>query len=1046
MHVKPAHALGFEGQDEAVAEPIAEAEAYIQYRLNELSSRNEHHRFEEIATRIARKRISANILIATGPVSSGGDQGRDAETFTTRIPHELPHSAGFSASASTAPVVVACTVQNAGLRSKVLADLAAICADDADSVDHVAYFSVHSISEGVTHSLKKTAHKKYNVSLDVFCGADIATFLAEPDLIWVARHYLELPSALVPPPEGEAAPAWYSELLEKLRKNKGPAALTPATQGEVTQGLRHATWDQDANADLPEWLDFMGAFLADARDGEDSELVFRACYEMTVARFRGMGTAAGVEVLARRAIAFARTSAQPNIVDDAVTLASYWGVMWSSGVGRAEAAEIAGTLDGLREHIVDLLAATDSSTHPVRTASLTGTLAFLHLLPNWPRVEQERGRPDQVEVAALAGVRLDGLEVDLSALSEGDLVDAAAAMEYLDSLVDVLPRARAYSARQLAEVFTLFAPLLSEYPSYIKIRDALDAETAVVEGQAATAERARDRALAFVKAGKPLQALNELHTAKVNWFNGDTLYGTVLTMRFIGDRYDDLGLTYAAKMYACAAAAIAAAHGDDEVKAQLPKALLEAARYSQHVGCWVDAAGLTEVALLARAQYLPDPFDLDKYPELDQHQTNAALQLSGIRKFWPALEPLIARAHPLTGWFDSLVELIEGAGGNPMSESEFVQAANRQLAGPLFGDVGPTRIIDFAALGIRWIFGFASDRSAVLTAEALVAAFQVLLADVAHYHPVLIMSTVRVEIDVRRDGGLEVDGIEVDLSEPVIIAQVVLSAERTDVQAQARSLAAICFQLLSAVHCRPTADLEVLMESTFKAGLTHKLFAGRPYEEAAGLLDADHYVMCGDAIRPLPSAEYVPTPAPPLVASTRTGTGYRRDEALQLIRERYEVASETLRYTLPRLLEAATSRATIVQLRESGWLDWQILVAIVNASWNWRMKKAGIRPGVGDPARAMQLAREPETAQSPRIPLEVFSAGELSMHIHMQTASVATRWDLRGRQEQPSEGAMRDLLTRRYHYGEDDVLHRDLLESANATGPLRPFLEVDGSA
>lgn len=100
------------GQDGPVPEPIPEAEAYIQYRLNELSSRNEHHRFEEIATRIARKRISANLMIATGPVSAGGDQGRDAETFTTRIPDELPYAAGFSASASTAPVVLACTVQS----------------------------------------------------------------------------------------------------------------------------------------------------------------------------------------------------------------------------------------------------------------------------------------------------------------------------------------------------------------------------------------------------------------------------------------------------------------------------------------------------------------------------------------------------------------------------------------------------------------------------------------------------------------------------------------------------------------------------------------------------------------------------------------------------------------------------------------------------------------------------------------------------------------------------------------------------------------------
>jgi hypothetical protein len=87
--------------DEIVTELIAEAEAYIWFRLNSLTSTNGHHTFEEIATRIARKRISANILVATGPVGAGGDQGRDAESYTTRIPDELPQAAGFSASAST---------------------------------------------------------------------------------------------------------------------------------------------------------------------------------------------------------------------------------------------------------------------------------------------------------------------------------------------------------------------------------------------------------------------------------------------------------------------------------------------------------------------------------------------------------------------------------------------------------------------------------------------------------------------------------------------------------------------------------------------------------------------------------------------------------------------------------------------------------------------------------------------------------------------------------------------------------------------------------
>lgn len=389
-----------------VTEHIPEAEAYIRFRLNELSSRNEHHRFEEIATRVAQKRISSNIMIATGPVSSGGDQQRDAESFTTRLPNELPHAAGFAAAASTSPVVVACTVQNAGLKQKVLSDLAGICAAGAAPVENVAFFSVHSISEGITHELQQTARESYAVTLDIFCGGDLATFLAQQDLIWVARHYLELPSHLVPPPEEEPAPQWYAELLEGLRKNNGPMALTPAVQGEVTYGLRHAIWDESANADLPEWLDFMGAFLADGDEGADTELVFRACYEMAVARFRGMGIAAGIEDLVRRAVDYGCTSAQPSIVDDAVTLVSYWGTMWISGVARSEASEIDGAMARLRAHLSKLIEATDPETHPVRSVSLAGTLASVYLAPEWKRIEKAEGKPRAAEVASSAGIQL----------------------------------------------------------------------------------------------------------------------------------------------------------------------------------------------------------------------------------------------------------------------------------------------------------------------------------------------------------------------------------------------------------------------------------------------------------------------------------------------------------------------------------------------------------------------------------------------------------------------------------------------------------------
>ncbi|WP_343904623.1 hypothetical protein [Nocardioides aquiterrae] len=1024
-----------------MSQHVPELESYIDYRLQSLSQRNEHHKFEDICTRIARKRISANILVANGPVSSGGDQQRDAESYTTRIPDELPHSAGFAASASTFPVVVACTVQSEGLRAKVLADLAGICADAAADVELVAFFSVRSIPEGTTHELQRVAREQYGVTLDVYSGMKIATLLAEHDLIWIARHYLELPSSMVPEPEDDGPPDWYADLLENLRRNNGPAALTAATQGEITEGLRFATWDADTNGDLPEWLDFMGAFLADADNGSDEELVFRACYEMAVARFRGMGVATGVEDLVRRAIAFASSSSHPNVMEDAVTLASYWGVMWRAGVARAEASEIAAAVEQLRVHLVAELDGTEATTHPVRAASLTGTLAFLHLLPRWVKLEDEYGRPEPRDSDPNAGVRLDEFEVDTSHLLDDDLVDLDGAMRHLSALVDLLPEARPYSVRSLARVFTMFSPALSPQPDYAKVRDGLDAALALVDGDAAIADRCRNRAMVFVKAGKPLEAIHELHDAKARWFHGDTMYGSVLTMRYIGNLYRELGLTYAAKMYACSAAAMASQSADTALLAHVPAAFFEAVQATQLGGCWIDAAGLTEVALIAQSALVTDPFDYDKHPEVETAELNELMELVAVHGFWPELESLFEAAHPMTGWYQHLAEMLEAPENQmPLDEGRFQELAVAQFAGPVLGDLGPQRTIDFKALGVRWVFKFANDRSTVLTAEGFCAAFQVLLADIARYEPVLIRSTVRATITVPIGASHAVDDVEIDDFEPEIKAHITLSADAEAFDDIGPALVATAFQLLGPVHVRPDADLQALLEPLFRDGLPHKVTVARPYQDAADLLDDNHFDRCAAATRPASSDGYTPIENDHLLASTKTGPGYDQSEALELIRQRYEVAEEGWRYSIANLLADERGYAAIEALRNDGWLDWQILVAIVNVGMNWRLRESGIPIAAAGAQLAREIARQPEAEAGPHLPIGML-LDELDLHVALQTSSVAKRWGLRSRNEATGEWAMRDLLCRRYRYATDDVAHQDLLEALAPDGTLLSLLE-----
>jgi hypothetical protein len=468
---------------------------------------------------------------------------------------------------------------------------------------------------------------------------------------------------------------------------------------------------------------------------------------------------------------------------------------------------------------------------------------------------------------------------------------------------------------------------------------------------------------------------------------------------------------------------------------------LEAATYAQHAGTWVDAAGLTEIALVARAQLLPDPFDYNRWPDLGHHETNAALGLTAIRTFWPDVEPLIQAAHPTTPWYDDLIEIIELAEGRfNLNENELQQRAGEQLAGPVLSDIGETRIIDFHALGVRWIFEFANTRSTVLTAEGFVATFQVLVAEAALYTPVLVESTVRIHVNVIADASRDVDDITIDDSEPEIRVWATLSDSVTDVAARDVAILAQCFQLLHAVHARRPQELQDLLDPLFEGGLPHKVSVGRPYEETAALLDAEHYARCASVPRPDSSASFVPVENEHLAPPTTPGPGYDGTESLQAIRERYEVAYDAFRYSLPGLLADESFRAQIVRLRGDGWLDWQILVALVNARMNWLFQERGMRPELVDPREVMRIAREPETPDSPRMPVEALSPEVVDMHMYMQVVSIGRRWGLQGRQERNGEHAMRGLLIRRYRFADDDLPHQDLLDCVDEHGNLKPFV------
>jgi hypothetical protein len=259
---------------------VAQLTTVIRYHLSELGAQNGHHEFEHLARHLARARVYSNILPATGPVSAGGDGGRDFETFRTGVNFPITAGATFPLNTSGQRLVAfACTLEKR-IGPKIQRDVATILR--ADGVHEVIYFCEPNVPVAKRHKLQAWA-KAQGVSLQIFDGQCIAEMLTDRDTFWIAQEYLRIPSELMPRIADD--PWWYSELLARWTDQR-PLILSRSDFMEIKAGLRFATFHLDVRQDLSSWLAGMEHFLA---PNVPRQLQRNAAYEVMVATYRGKG-------------------------------------------------------------------------------------------------------------------------------------------------------------------------------------------------------------------------------------------------------------------------------------------------------------------------------------------------------------------------------------------------------------------------------------------------------------------------------------------------------------------------------------------------------------------------------------------------------------------------------------------------------------------------------------------------------------------------------------------------------------------------------------
>ena len=998
----------------------AEVERQIRFALTLLPDHNAHHEFEHICRYLSQQFICSNVLPATGPVSAGGDQGRDFETFRTYLSEELGSHGAFLGLVSEGTVAFICTTQANGLLSKLGTDIEKVCAS-GHPVHEIRAFTLESVPVAKRHQLETETLESYEVRLVFHDAESIANLLARPEGFWIAERFLSISAEIRP--EAVAVNGDHSaEYADRRRRWRVKGSPNP-TLGDfidLKTGLREAVFYQKARGDLPFWLGLLRQLLA--IPGLGVHIQQRGRYELVVATLRGTNDFRPVDDVARAYLDESLNESDPARLEDASTLLFYANTAVRIGLTSLTPTEIRYWNDQLTSRIQELV------THatPHRRARLLFSLGYLGIQP----ALSEDDIPNSIDRTQLVP-RDEVGKLYISLPEDLVLTDPSRTLSAWSELMDSLEEVPLFPIQTLADILQLLVPLWSTQAEWRALLDLVDIAVGERIGKHAVAARARDRAMELHRVGRLLDALEEFHRAKIDWWSGETVRGSLLTMIFIARLYLELWLPQASKSYALAVAYIADARGDEKLADLIPAGLLMAADADFAAGAWCSALEMCELSLAAQHELIADGTNSEKHQDMvEDSLSNLAHIAACARSVDPDLAAYVDAMINRIGAQEIIADAFNVLDGEDKDFWESV--GDKGLVARPFSDLGEVQNIRFSALGTGWSLVAANDIDTVRAAERFAAAAQVMLVALAREDLCLVQTQLKVRIwcsDKVWTPDVE-DRIESipnnDGQEWVVRLAPVGNAENTNLEEHDIELLTILTTILREVSLLPDNDFCECLDRAFERGLGHKLSPGRPYDQlvAAFTADCEPEIQSSRYITPWDCGDGSFAAIDELRWQDGPGPTYSHDKAKELIQTRYENLAASLRITVAMLASSEKFRPTVEKLRARGWLDWHILDAIFNLVMNYRFPSDHLDSFSEEAQKEMlEQAFGPESATAEPVPIGLFTFEKMNKYRQIAMLILLNRWGLECQQETPDFPAIERLLTKRYGYWDDDVPH-----------------------
>ena len=953
-----------------------ELKQQIKFSLANLVAENAFHEFESVCRNFCRQRVGLNVLPATGPVSAGGDQGRDFESYQVIDYPDREH--GNRGRMIWKRAAFACTVQQDRIPDKIKADIAKIA--EGQPVDLVYFFSVSDVPVAMRHGLQDWANSTFSLHLEIFDGEALSEALTDHDLFWIAEEFLHVPAELFPSVEDID----YARLKEKWA-SAIPEFPNYGELHEVRGLARRALLEDSLAQDLPFWINKLNEFAE--IQSTPPEFERKVLFEIIALRMRGMGDLIGWEASVRRFFDLLSTIQSPNEADDAAVVCIY-----AYGAAQDGGAE-------LSPH--ELEAAWDS-------VRLYCSTAF-------------QRDPSKLSRALLLQLKGFLLLVDPY---ERDLNNCLETWIELAGVIHELPL---FPLERFTEIVATAAPVLGGYSPYDELLAQTDQLLSERVGSFAVADKCRTRAVLYYENAKPIQALREFHRAKVNWFAEETLRGSLLAMLMIAELYRDLRLFQAAKYYSLVALYIAELSQEPAINIFVPRALISLLQAEYLNGEWGHFflhADLGMRALGAFAPDLGDPASASIWKQLIFYPVTASAITAALG------EPQnVTFARSITDeWqsdeFGALLTIALET-WSKLDRETLIQKIKAEFSGIPFAHAEKERVSSWAACGIDWRFTWSSGLEEDSAAEQLISVLQILSAELADRDMYLLSMKADVAIVFGSGFGITQrpssahDTINWSITLPLPDGKM-SSGERH------QEIAALATSLIVGLSVLPEDKVHQQITSLFEEGLTSKVLLGNSFEIVARAAnDADLYERLGHSRMPASLMGVSPDPHhhSALAWNNSLLAEYDEEEEKQRVERRYKFSIVPLKQTLLTLKQDEGFRRTVRALRGKGWKDWHILQAMLQVGVNHRVHLLGARSPKEVMEVFMEEASRVETSESITLTADLFTEESLQQGLNFSLPSTLMGLGLVLRTNLVNFGAISRFLGDRMRYWEIDVAH-----------------------